>query len=182
MAGGYTTALIRCLAKEGWSPERSRLWTVGKRGLYCCPAVDLRFREPPRTGCVRGRQRTPSPGNCSELTGLGRSERSICFFTRLGRGMGLEQKSIRLLPLEKSKSVSAQEPPMNFEPSSEEVLEMLVPEYLRHMIHGGILMSQAAENRARMEAMDAAERNAQDMLDDLTLQFNRAVRGPLPGN
>ena len=70
---------------------------------------------------------------------------------------------------------------MNFEPSSEEVLEMLVPEYLRHMIHGGILMSQAAENRARMEAMDVAERNAQDMLDDLTLQFNRARQGLLPG-
>ena len=32
MAGGYTTALIRCLAKEGWSPEMSRLWTVGKKG------------------------------------------------------------------------------------------------------------------------------------------------------
>ncbi len=40
-------------------------------------------------------------------------------------------------------------------------------------------MSQAAENRARMEAMDAAERNAQDMLDDLTLQFNRARQGAI---
>ena len=92
MAGGYTTALIRCLAKAGVRRGAdSGRW--GKRGLYCCPAVDLRFREPPRTGCVRGRQRTPSPGNCSELTGLGRSERSICFLPVWAGGWDWNRKA-----------------------------------------------------------------------------------------
>ena len=64
--------------------------------------------------------------------------------------------------------------PMNFEPSEEEVLEMIVPKYVSSLIFGGLVEAVASENGARMSAMDSATSNAEEMLSDLSLKYNRA--------
>ena len=61
-----------------------------------------------------------------------------------------------------------------FEPGPEEILEALVPRYLNLVIWRALLESNAAEQGARMVAMDNATSNAQDLLRDLTLKYNRA--------
>ena len=66
------------------------------------------------------------------------------------------------------------EAPMNFEMEEVDALELLIPKYITSMIYGGLLEASASENGARMQAMDAATSNAEDMIDDLTLAFNRA--------
>ena len=63
---------------------------------------------------------------------------------------------------------------MNFEPGEEEVLGMLIPKYINSLIYGGITEAIASENGARMQAMDSATNNAQTMIDDLSLKYNRA--------
>ena len=63
---------------------------------------------------------------------------------------------------------------MNFEPSEEEVLEMIVPKYVSSLIFGGLVEAVASENGARMSAMDSATSNAEEMLSDLSLKYNRA--------
>jgi F-type H+-transporting ATPase subunit gamma len=61
-----------------------------------------------------------------------------------------------------------------FEPSERVVLERLVPMYVEISIYRALLESQASEYGARMTAMDAATRNAKDMIGRLTLVYNRA--------
>lgn len=61
-----------------------------------------------------------------------------------------------------------------FEPSPRAVLERLVPMYVEISIYRALLESQASELGARMTAMDAATRNAKEMIGRLTLQYNRA--------
>jgi F-type H+-transporting ATPase subunit gamma len=59
------------------------------------------------------------------------------------------------------------------EPSEEEILDDLLPRNLSVQLYKALLESNASEHGARMSAMDNATRNAGDMLDDLTMTYNR---------
>lgn len=61
-----------------------------------------------------------------------------------------------------------------FEPSAEEVLNMLLPHLIRMHIHHIILESNASEHSARMVAMKSASDNASELISDLTLQYNKS--------
>ena len=63
---------------------------------------------------------------------------------------------------------------MNYEPEPEEALDAIVPKYINSLIYGGLVESYASENGARMQAMDSATNNAEDMISDLSLKYNRA--------
>ena len=64
--------------------------------------------------------------------------------------------------------------PYDFEPQEEEILNALLPKNIAVQIFRAFLDSAAGEQAARMTAMDSATRNASEMIDDLTLQYNRA--------
>lgn len=61
-----------------------------------------------------------------------------------------------------------------YEPSSEEVLHSILPKYIEVQIFGALLESVASEHGARMSSMDSATKNASEMINKLTLQYNRA--------
>ncbi len=61
-----------------------------------------------------------------------------------------------------------------FEPSQEEIYNQLLPKNIEIQIYRALLESQASEEAARMTAMENATKNADDMIDNLTLQFNKA--------
>ncbi|MEN1760826.1 ATP synthase F1 subunit gamma [Anoxynatronum sibiricum] len=61
-----------------------------------------------------------------------------------------------------------------YEPSDAEVLGRVVPSYLDSMIYGGLMESAVSEQAARRVAMESATSNAEDMIDKLQLQYNRA--------
>ena len=61
-----------------------------------------------------------------------------------------------------------------FEPSAEEILEVLLPQYAESLIYGALLDSKASEHAARMTAMKSATDNANDIINTLTLSYNRA--------
>ena len=61
-----------------------------------------------------------------------------------------------------------------YEPDGETVFDAIVPEYLAGLVYGGICESTARELAARRMAMDAATSNAEEMIDQLNLYYNRA--------
>ena len=61
-----------------------------------------------------------------------------------------------------------------YEPEEEEILKALLPRYVGVQIFRALLENVASEMGAKMSAMDNATRNAGDMIDKLTLQYNRA--------
>lgn len=63
---------------------------------------------------------------------------------------------------------------MNYEPEAEEALNMIIPKYMNSLIYGALVEAVASENGARMQAMDSATNNAEDMISDLSLKYNRA--------
>ena len=91
---------------------------------------------------------------------------------------------IKLLPVESIDEDQDGKPDkieavMNFEPGDEEALDMIIPKYIAGQIHGALIEALASENGARMQAMDNATSNAEDMIDDLTLKYNRARQGSI---
>ena len=68
---------------------------------------------------------------------------------------------------------------MNFEPGDEEALDMIIPKYIAGQIHGALIEALASENGARMQAMDNATNNAEELIDDLELMYNRARQGSI---
>ena len=82
---------------------------------------------------------------------------------------------MQLLPL--VREAKQQEGPSRdflYEPDCTEVFDAIVPEYLGGILYGALCESRAAEQAARRTAMDSATSNAEDMIADLSLKFNRA--------
>jgi F-type H+-transporting ATPase subunit gamma len=80
----------------------------------------------------------------------------------------------RLLPLPEPTADEAVSGEYIYEPNPNTLLERLVPMYMEISLYRALLESHAAEHGARMTAMDAATRNAKDMISKLTLDYNRA--------
>lgn len=97
--------------------------------------------------------------------------------TRYVSMMTQEAFTMWVLPLEK-KEASASAGTV-FEPDEEFILNTAVPEYVTGIIFGAVRESYACEVVARRTAMDAAGKNAQQMIDDLRLQYNRARQGAI---
>lgn len=87
---------------------------------------------------------------------------------------------LKLLPVQMPEEEEREEErknaqaPMNFEMDEESALNLLIPKYVTSLIYGGLVEAAASENGARMQAMDSATSNAEEMIEDLTLMYNRA--------
>jgi len=91
-------------------------------------------------------------------------------------------KLIKLLPVEMEDSgedSGKARALMTYEPEEEEVLDSIVPKYMSSLIYGALLEAVASENGARMTAMDNATSNAEEMIEALSLQYNRARQGAI---
>ena len=69
--------------------------------------------------------------------------------------------------------------PMNYEPEEEDALNLIIPKYVTSLIYGALVEAVASENGARMQAMDSATSNAEEMIDHLSLMYNRARQGSI---
>lgn len=81
-----------------------------------------------------------------------------------------------VLPLCRKENSGSSGPKMLtlYEPEPEEIYEKIVPQYISGTIYNAVCESLAAEYAARRSAMDSATKNATEMIDDLTLKYNRA--------
>ena len=66
-----------------------------------------------------------------------------------------------------------------FEPSKEEILDHLLPQYAESLIYGAIVDAKTAEHAAGMTAMKTATDNAKNIISDLTISYNRARQGAI---
>lgn len=114
---------------------------------------------------------------CDEFSHLRIDHVQVCytrFISMLSQKAGL----MRLLPLEDLKPKGTSNSPVTnlilYEPSSEEVFEAIVPEYLAGLIYGSVCESLASELAARRNAMESATNNAEEMIEKLNLHYNRA--------
>ena len=101
----------------------------------------------------------------------------ICY-TRFDSMMTQTATTMEVLPLSieptEQQKAEARRSQILYKPSSEEVFSAIIPEYVAGIVYGAVCESVASELAARRTAMDAATKNAGEMIDNLNLYYNRA--------
>ena len=84
-------------------------------------------------------------------------------------------QSQQLIPATKEEETKTdQDSSYDFEPEEDEILEDLLPKNISTQIYKGFLENSASEQGSRMTAMDNATRNAGDLVEKLTINYNRS--------
>lgn len=104
----------------------------------------------------------------------GEFRRIVLIYTEYVSVLSQTPRAMQLLPLEPKAEEAHNRQVTVYEPDSETVFDTIVPEYLGGVIYGALCESRASEQAARRMAMDSATRNADEMIADLSLRYNRA--------
>jgi len=102
----------------------------------------------------------------------------IVFTNYVSPIMQVAQK-MEVIPLDEMPGSHPRRCAVEYEPSPEEVFDKLVPRYVASLLYGAIVESFASEQAARRTAMENATDNATEMIDNLSLQYNRARQGAI---
>lgn len=96
-------------------------------------------------------------------------------YTHFAGTISQQPKIMRLLPSAEVHEKSKERKKISeFEPSTEEVLSYLIPKYIQSSIFGALIESSCSEQAARRIAMESATDNAEEMIDELQISYNRA--------
>ncbi|MFT4027966.1 MAG: F0F1 ATP synthase subunit gamma [Novosphingobium sp.] len=97
------------------------------------------------------------------------------FFSKFKNALTQEPTQQQIIPVPAPKAaVTDTGAVVEYEPDEEEILAALLPRYLRTQLFGALLENNASEQGASMTAMDNATRNAGDLINTLTIQYNRS--------
>ncbi len=97
------------------------------------------------------------------------------FYSKFRSALVQEPTELQIIPVPAPKAAATDDGAVvEYEPDEEEILAALLPRYLRTQLFGALLENQASEQGASMTAMDNATRNAGDLINKLTIQYNRS--------
>ncbi len=162
LAGGYNANVFRLAATE---PD-AVIVPIGKRACerWGRPVVSSEKYSPAAAKQLADEQ-------CRDFL-AGQFGRLGILYTRYKNMMSQEATLLWVLPLEKNEEKTESAPV--FEPNEQTVLNAAVPTYVSGLLSACVRESYACEVAARRMAMDSAGKNAQEMIDHLQLQYNRA--------
>ncbi len=175
LAGGYNSNIFKlCLAAmEG---KDAVVLPIGKK-----TAEFFKARRIPLLTETYCHAETLSAGDCFSIAKTlckayaAGEYGSICLgYTNFESVLTQTPATASLLPLSPADGSSQGTGFMIYEPDSQTVLETIIPEYVGGVLYGALCESRASEQAARRTAMDSATQNAEDMIADLSLKFNRA--------
>ena len=184
LAGGYNSNVIKLITQGNFNKDDVKIMAVGRKGkeamsrygyeIYkdCCEVIDGPTYEDARAIAKYA----------LELFAKGEVGELYLAYTHFKNTVSHIPTLVKLLPVEADANREVTEEsniPMNFEPREEEALQLIIPTYITSLIYGGMMESVASENGARMQAMDSATSNAEEIIDKLTLQYNRARQGAI---
>lgn len=176
LAGGYNNNIVK-LVTGSISQQDAVIYTIGRKGaeVFKRKGYDIKadysdvIDEPLYTDAREIAEevlRSFTDGEVGEI---------YIAYTSFKNTVVQEPKLIRLLPVSADEiEKDGDSTPMNYEPNEEEALDMIIPKYVCSIIYGALIESVASENGARMQAMDSATSNAEDMISSLSVKFNRA--------
>lgn len=184
LAGGYNSNIVKLVTRhEGWSREDVLIYAVGRKGRDALVREGYEVRMD-MSDIVEEPGYPDAMLMCSELLKAyaeGEIGEIYLAYTSFKNTVSHVPTLLKLLPVEQEAESAEEESgvPMNFEAEDEEALEMIIPKYVTSLIYGGLMEAVASENGARMQAMDNATSNAEEMISDLTLKYNRARQGSI---
>lgn len=178
LAGSYNHNVIKRAEEEMAKNKNNLLFVVGQVGRQYFTRknvqIDLEFLYTAQNPTLY-RARNISE-TILELFEKGHLDDVYIIYTKMITSMKSEVECVRILPFERKKLERrlAGYQHAKFEPSPEEVMNHLIPNYIKGLIFGMLVESFSSEQQARMMAMEAATNSAKDMIKDLDLLYNRA--------
>ncbi len=175
LAGGYNSNLFKVVMSEIKGKDATVL-PIGKKTVdyfrsHNVPVLtaDYAFAEDISLGdCF-----TLANNLCKQFLSGAFDEIRIAY-TNFVSVLSQTPASRTLLPLQPKEDRTAGSSEILYEPDSQTVFAQIIPEYLGGVLYGALCESRASEQAARRTAMDSATQNAEEMIADLSLQFNRA--------
>lgn len=184
LAGGYNSNVVKLITNGDLKKEELELYAIGNKGRE---ALERRGYEIKNSypEVMEAPDYTDAAAICKEVLGSyqrGEIGEIYLAYTHFKNTVVHEPTLMKLLPVtfEDVADVEAdQNILMNYEPNEEEALDRIIPKYVTSLFYGALVEAVASENGARMQAMDSATSNAEDMISDLTLKYNRARQGSI---
>ncbi len=186
LAGGYNSNIIKLITRhEEWKKEDIVVYAIGSKGRDALAKAGYEVRED-----LSDIVEEPVYADAMQLTGrlleafeAGEIGEIHLAYTAFKNTVSHVPTLLKLLPVARTEAEEQEEEDgnalMNFEPDEETALDLLIPKYITSLIYGGMVEAVASENGARMQAMDNATNNAEEMISNLTLLYNRARQGSI---
>ena len=183
LAGGYNSNIFKAVSGEMANGTPVCILPIGKRAVDFCvrKGIEILTTEFAEAASV-------SVADCFTISNLvttgylsGQFDEVSIVFTQFVSMLTQTPRTGSLLPLESEQREpqAGVRPLVIYEPSPTAVYDAIVPNYIAGMIYGAMCESVASELGARRTAMDAASKNAAEMIDDLSLRYNRARQGAI---
>lgn len=181
MCGGYNHNVLNFALSAMQKSKERYILTIGqearaffeRRGFM----VDVEFLHVSQNPSLYNARNITS--DILELYENGIMDEVYVVYTRFISAIRQEPRILKLLPVSMANlaGVSTETQysgELYYHPSPKEVFDILVPQYIVGLVYGCLVQSYASEHSARMTAMESATNNAEEMIADLTRQYNRA--------
>lgn len=182
LAGGYNTNLFKTVMAHAEGKSICVL-PIGKKAVEYCQRHGHEM-----VSMAYATAEDVSLGDCTEigrlLCGLyanGAFDELQVGYTNFVSMLSQQPAVLKVLPISYAREQAKNKPEalILYEPSCEAVYNAIIPEYVGGLLYGAMAESQASEFGARRTAMDAASKNASEMIDNLSLKYNRARQGSI---
>ncbi|HIU49175.1 MAG TPA: ATP synthase F1 subunit gamma [Candidatus Avimonoglobus intestinipullorum] len=180
LAGAYNQNVIKEAIRLMSEHENPKLFVVGEYGRHYFTAHNIPIEQ-----SFLYTAQNPTISRARVISNLlldlfNRRELAKIYiiYTDMQNAVNSQACSTRLLPFHRTQFIvpgtyeKEVKRPFEFVPSVEEVLDNIVPSYVTGFIYSALIDSFCSEQNARMTAMDAANKNAQKLLDELSVQYN----------
>ena len=190
LAGGYNANIVRLITGSDFRKEDLDIYAIGKKGRellerrgynIVADMSDL-MEEFEYADAMKVCERVLKSFECGEVGEI------YLVYTNFKNTVSHIPTMLKLLPILPEDGLIGDEEGfdededkliMNFEPEDVDALHMIIPKYITSLLYGALIEATASENGARMQAMDNATNNAEEMISSLTLKYNRARQGSI---
>lgn len=186
LAGGYNSNIVKLITGSDFDKEDLDIYAVGGKGAEALERRGYHIADL-QTDMMEAPTYPDAASLCNRVLDAftsGEVGEIYLAYTHFKNTVSQEAKLIKLLPVEiepdsEENQAADSNILMNYEPNEEEALDMIIPKYVTSLFYGALVEAVASENGARMQAMDSATSNAEEMISDLSLKYNRARQGSI---
>lgn len=179
LAGAYNSNVLRKLyqtvEEKHASKDEYTVIAIGRMGVEFCKKHEMPLAE-----IITGINDHPEyaeiksiASNAVQMYADEEIDELIIIYNHFISAISQVVQTDTLVPIGNLDSVSSSSS-YEYEPNEEQILKALLPQYAESLVFGALLEAKASEHAARMTAMKSATDNADELIDDLTLSFNRA--------
>lgn len=179
LAGAYNSNVIKETQRIMSEHENTKLFVVGEYGRHFFDRHNI-----PIEHSFMYTAQNPTMQRAREISSLllsqfdeGKLDKIFVVYTDMKNSMSAEAISARLLPFNRNHFSSPEnehdDVSYEFTPSVSDVLDHVMPSYISGFIYSALVDSFCSEQNARMAAMNSANQNAEKILNELTVQYNR---------